>query len=137
MEWIGNAIEAGSVAFAVVTYICDKVFQRKQRTIEKLCEIRNSYHDNIAGKDKKGEKDYYRNCVKFFSDVEQFCSGVLTHYYSYKIAEKNGSRFITMLYKDFKDYLIEQRRTMFKNDDYYQNLEKLVEKFSKKNKAGD
>lgn len=132
MELAGIIIAALSLLATAVTFIYDKILQRKQRTIEKLNELRNSYHDSIAGKDRKEEKEYYRNCVKFFGTVEQFCAGVLSCYYSYRIAEKNGSRFITMLFNDFRDYLIEQRRTMFQNENYYQNLEKLVAKFNKK-----
>ena len=132
MELAGIIIAALSLFATAVTFIYDKILQRKQRTIEKLRELRNTYHDYIAGKNRKGEKDYYRNCVKFFGNVEQFCAGVLCRYYSYRIAEKNGSRFITMLYDDFKDYLIEQRRTILKNENYYQNLEKLVAKFNSK-----
>ena len=132
MELAGIIIAALSLFATAATFIYDKVLQRKQRTIEKLSELRNAYHDSIAGKGKKGEGDYYRNCVKFFGNVEQFCAGVLSHYYSYNTTEKNGSRFITMLFDDFKDYLIEQRRTMFNNENYYQNLEKLVAKFNNK-----
>ncbi len=131
MELAGIIIAALSLLATAVTYIYDKLLQRKQRTIEKLGELQNNYHDSIAGKGRREEKDYYRNCVKFFGNVEQFCAGIMSHYYSYNIAKKNASRFITMLYNDFKDYLIEQRRSMFQNDSYYHNLEQLVRRFSK------
>lgn len=132
MELAGVIVASLSLLATAVTYICDKLLLRKQRTIEKLSELKNSYHDNIAGKDRRNEKDYYRNCVRFFGNVEQFCAGVLSGYYSYGAARDNGSRFITMLYNDFKDYLIEQRRTLFQNENYYQNLEKLVSRFNSK-----
>lgn len=114
------------------TYITDKFLERKQRTLEKLNELRNSYHDSIAGKERKHEKDYYRNCVKLFGNVEQFCIGVLSGYYSIGVVRKDGSRFITMLFTDFKEYLIDQRRRMYPNENYYQNLEKLVNRLNKK-----
>ena len=40
-----------------------------------------------------------------------------------------------MLYNNYKEYLIDQRRAQFHNDDYYQNLENLVKKFDKKRGA--
>ena len=135
MELVGIIIAALSLLATSVTYIVDKILERKQRTIEKLNELRNNYHDNVAGKDRKQEKDYYRNCVKLFGNVEQFCTGVLTSYYSYNVVKQNGSRFLTMLYTDFKDYLIDQRRKMYPNENYYNSLEKLVNKLNSTNKT--
>ena len=132
MELAGIIIAALSLLATAVTYIVDKFLERKQRTLEKLNELRNSYHDSVAGKDRKHEKDYYRNCVKLFGNVEQFCTGVLSGYYSIGVVRKNGSRFITMLFSDFKEYLIDQRRKMDAEENYYQNLEKLVGKLNKK-----
>ena len=131
MELAGIIIAALSLLATAVTYIVDKSLERKQRTLEKLNELRNDYHESVAGKERKHEKDYYRNCVKLFGNVEQFCAGVLSRYYSFGVVKKNGSRFICMLFSDFKEYLIDQRRRMYPDENYYQNLEKLVNKLKK------
>lgn len=132
MELAGIIITALSLLATAATYITDKFLERKQRTLEKLNELRNAYHDSVAGKERKHEKDYYRNCVKLFGNVEQFCAGVLSGYYSIGVVRKNGSRFITMLFTDFKEYIIDQRRKMYPDEYYYKNLEKLVGKLNKK-----
>ena len=134
MELVGNIIAALSLLATAATYIVDKLLERKQRTLEKLNELRNAYHDSVAGKDRKQEKDYYRNCVKLFGNVEQFCTGVLSRYYSIDVVKKNRSRFITMLFNDFKEYLIDQRRRMYPEENYYHNLEILVDKLNKSNR---
>lgn len=131
MELAGIIIAALSLLATAVTYIADKFLERKQRTLEKLNELRNAYHDSVAGKERKHEKDYYRSCVKLFGNVDQFCAGVLSRYYSIGAVKKNGSRFISMLFSDFKEYLIDQRRRMYPDENYYQNLEKLVNKLKK------
>lgn len=132
MELASNIIAAISVLVAALTFAFDKIVARRQRTLEKLVELRTYYHDSIADDKNKKEIDYYRKCVKFFGNVEELCSGVFTGYYSQNIIKKNGSRFITMLYNNYKEYLIDQRREQFHNDDYYKNLENLVKKFEKK-----
>ena len=135
MELASNIIAAISVLVAGLTFVFDKIVARKQRTIEKLIELRTFYHDSIAGNKNKKEDDYYRKCVKFFGNVEELCSGAFTGYYSQSVIKKTGSRFITLLYNNYKEYLIAQRRAQFHNDDYYQNLENLVKKFDKKRGA--
>lgn len=132
MELAGIIIAALSLLITAGTFIWDKLLSRKQRTLEALSELKDSYHDEIAGKNKKKESDdYYRTCVKFFGKLDSFCAGALSGYYSYRAVKNGGGKLIVRLYKEFKEYLIDQRRKQFKDAEYYISIEKLAAKLDR------
>ena len=137
MELIGTGIAALSLMLTTATFIWDKLLSRKQRTLETLNKLKDSYHREIAGRNRKDNSDYYRNCVSYFGKLESFCSGVLSGYYSYRTVKSSGSRLIIRLYDDFKVYLIDQRRKQFKDDESYISIERLAEKFRRSRGAAN
>ena len=53
MELAGIIISALSFLATALTFICEKILGRKHRTLGKINELKNHYHNVLAGKDKK------------------------------------------------------------------------------------
>ena len=127
MNWgiVGPVVSAASLLFAAVTYVLDKQRDRKSRTIKKVSELIEDYHENIAD---KPINQHYREHVRFLSEVDRFAATTLAGYYSRSQVKKYAGRFLSSVYEKYKDNLIKDRRNQFKNSSYYENLEKLSKK---------
>ncbi len=124
MRWelIGQLVGIGVAIFGVVTYFVDKLHEKRNRTIEKVGELLEEYHEKYS---KLSIADHFMEHVRFLSRIEQFCIAVDSGVYSKRTLRKYGSKFIVHVYKKYKDNVIEKRRSQFKDDNYHY-LEKFV-----------
>ena len=112
MSWecIGHITALVSVIIGVVTYVCDKVIERRNLTIEKVGNLLDEYHDKY--KDLT-IREHYQEHVRFLSRIEQFCIAVDSGVYSRWIIKKFGSKFLSSIYEKYKDNVIQKRRQQF------------------------
>lgn len=138
MNWncLANVAQVVEAAIIAVTAICgvikyfhEKRIEKKKRTIEKVGELLEEYHEQF---DKIGINKDYQKDVRYLSRMEQFCIAVDSKVYSKRTVKKYGSKFLSFLYKNYKDTVIAKRRKGFKNDEdmNYRYLEKLVKSFN-------
>ena len=127
MSWecIGHITALVSVIIGVVTYVCDKVIERRNLTIEKVGNLLDEYHDKY--KDLT-IREHYQEHVRFLSRIEQFCIAVDSGVYSRWIIKKFGSKFLSSIYEKYKDNVIQKRRQQF-GEDNYRYLADLVNSF--------
>lgn len=128
MNWdmIASFLSAISIMIAVYTYV-DGV--RRKKTADTLAEIDNileAYY-SLSGTDVSRN---YKELVSYMSKVERFATSVNAGLYNKKIVEDRASIFLKEQYRRFMEEIITQRRKQFKREDYYHNIEKLVNSFS-------
>jgi len=126
---IETTILVATAVCGVVKYFHEKRIEKEKRTIEIVGELLEEYHEQF---DEKGINTDYQKDVRYLSRIEQFCIAVDSKVYSKRTVKKYGSKFLSFLYKNYKDTVIAKRRKGFKNDENinYRYLEKLVKSFS-------
>ena len=124
METLGQIVALIVAVFGVATYFADKLITRRNRTIEKVGEFLDEYHEKYADLDINS---HYREHISFLSKIEQFCIAVDSKVYSIRIIRKFGSKFLCNLYHNYEDNVIAKRRKQFSQESY-RYFEKLTKK---------
>lgn len=131
IQAIGGIIGLVIAIFGVATYFMDKRIETRNRTIEKVGELLEEYHEKYRDLDIN---DHFMEHVRFLSQIEQFCIAVDSKVYSKKTLNKFGSKFLCSIYKKYEDNVIATRKKNL-GEDKYQYLEKLVKSFTKEKQS--
>ena len=127
MEAVGQIVALIIAIFGVATYFVDKLISRRHRTIDKIGELLDDYHEKYADLDINSN---FKEHVHFLSQIEQFCIAVDSNVYSIRIIRKFSSKFLCNLYHKYEDNVIAKRRTQF-SPERYRYFEALVKKLER------
>ena len=121
-------ISAISVIVAVATFLINFYRNRKVETIRALNEIYELYYSSLQD---KTVHDNYKDYVKYMSHVDRFAVAITENLYDRQLVKKRASIFFTNQYEEFMKEIRDQRRKQFKRDDYYNNIDKMMQYLQK------
>ena len=137
---IAIVISFVSGVFAVCTFVWTINRDRKQATLDAFNSLQNEVFDKINLLSKTDVKNIAKNpkdskfteYSQYLARIEQFCVGVGSKIYDYKITSKIAKNYLRNIFE--KSWpVIEKKRIIYPNEPQCVEFQKLVSKTNFKN----
>lgn len=123
ISFAANVLTCVSVLGSAIFYWRDKRHDREVELKHEISEIFDYYYEKIRNAD---ESELYVKRVQFMSKLNRLAETVNGKCFSKKYVRKHARLFLKQQNDTFIREYIAQRRKQFKRDDYYSELEKLM-----------
>lgn len=127
IEFAASVASCLALIFAIITYFRSV---RREKTAKTYSEIDDLF-EKYAELASKNMKDNYMDFVHFTRKVNRFADLYIAGQFKKSIVKKSAGNFLVRIYNEKLSEIISQQRKQFKRENYFSQIEYMINDLKK------